>query len=221
MKGERLLDELRRLSGDDDISDFDDLNSAYQRILRRAKSWTMRVRDEASLQFRNGKKDYTLPMHRIARLLSIAVKENEDEKEWRTLTILPDDEFDKKVLLARANDGSEIEDTPKYYRLSAGGTDQLEVTPTPDGTYSGRLIYYGNPPPLDLEAIPLLPEMYHRTIAELAAGIRLQGSKDPGDIAKGQNLERLAKEAYWPLANDTANNMAGVKMPTQPLMRCR
>ena len=221
MNGEAILQEVRRLSGEADWSRYDEINDAYETMCRRAGMWVLSVRDISTLQFRSGITFYTLPMDRIRRLVSVGVKNNEDEQEWHDLDPLADAEFDQKVLANRNADGTDDTDAPGFFRLAGGETSQLEVTPTPDGTYQGRLVYIGNPPAIAKGVTPVLPGNYHRTIAKLAASYvirQMAGHTEPG-LAKARELERLAKESYIHMAFDTAPNLGKMDFPKQRLMR--
>ncbi len=219
MQGDEILDLVRRHTKNHRLSRFDEINDAYETLCRRAGMWFLRVRDEHTLQFRDGKTTYTLPMARIRRLESVWIKDNEDFKEWRELDEATEDQFEKTVFQFRKADSTDDKDVPRFYRLGAGDSDQLEVTPTPDGTYIGRLVYIGNPTPLDLMVTPVLPENYHRTIAKLAAALWLEGTEDEAKHARARTLRRDVEGAYFHMAVDTAPNRNGVARPKQRIMR--
>lgn len=216
MIGEEILDRVRIFTGNHQLSGFSEINDAYETILRRAGMWVSRVRDESSVTFANEKIFYDLPMELIRRLESVWIKDNEDFKEWRRLEEVTEDKFEKTVFIFRKADGTDRKDVPRYFRLAMGATDQMEVAPTPDGTYPCRLVYIGNPAPLDRAVTPILPENYHRVIAKLAAAYWLENNE--GD-AKAAPLHRQVREAYFPLAVDIAPNRAGVARPRQKIMR--
>ncbi|KKL26213.1 hypothetical protein LCGC14_2397540 [marine sediment metagenome] len=180
--------------------------------------WVCRVRDEDSVEFRNDIRVYDLPLDRIRRLEDVWVQANEDEKGWREL--LPATDFEAKVLASRNTDGTDAKDVPTFFRLEGGDVQQLDVTPTPDGTYNCRLVYIGNPPAIRREVVPVLPENYHRIIAKQAAAdvLRLPPVSE-GNMALAARYEGEVRQSYFPLANDIAPNRFGLAFKGQPIMR--
>src|SRR3990167_4948657 len=116
MNGETILNQVRKFSGLS-ISTFDEINDAYEKLLRRGGMWRIRVQDEHSLQFSADKTRYLLPMDRIRRLVSVAVRNNTDQQEWRKLALADDETFDAVVFANRDSDGNDLTDTPTHYRL--------------------------------------------------------------------------------------------------------
>ncbi len=218
MTGEEILNRVRLLTTAG-LSSFDEINEAYEFLLQRAGMGLSRVRDETSLSFQTGVVFYQLPMERIRRLETIAVKKTADKQEWKPLVPLNDEDFDAVVFANRNSDATDKIDTPINFRLSLGSTTQLEVTPTPDADYPMRLTYLETPEPLDSGATPILPAIYHRQIANLGAAYILQRGKDQAEQAKGMKLEQDVKQTLFSMLNDVAHNMAGVKMPSQAMMR--
>ncbi len=219
MRGEEILNLVREFTGNDGVTGYSDINDAYETLCRRAGTWVVRVRDEGSLTFLDDKTEYDLPMELIRRFESVWIKDNADFQEWRKLTEATEDRFEKQVLGNRNEDATDDKDAPRYYRLQGGESNQLQVTPTPDGTYPGRLVYMGNPTPIDRQGVPVLPESYHRTMAKLAASRWLERQPDDGNVAKGQRLHRQVQETYLGLAFDTAPDRTGVSRPRQRIMR--
>lgn len=220
MKGEEILDLVRRMSGKHDWQFYDEINDAYETICRKAGFWFTRIRDENSFTFENGKTSYSLPLDQIRRLEGVAIKDNEDFQEWRTLEEVGDDLFDRKVFAYRNMDATDQKDVPRYYRLSADSVKHLEVTPTPDGSYPMRLIYIGNPPKIEASTVPVLPENYHRILVKLAAAKLLQLPPfTDAKSAQAATLMRDYREAMFPLALDTAPNRVGTGSPKRRIMR--
>jgi len=221
MKGEALLDEFRRLTGATNVSLLDDVQAAYQDLLKRAGRWHSRHRDTVSLVFKSGESSYALPLHKMTRLEGIAIRENTDQREWRPLPIVDDAEFDSERLRWLKSDGTNDTDRPRVGRISGGDTRVLEVTPGPDGTYEGRLTYVGFPALLTRENEPILPEMYHLEIAQLGAAYWLMNSQDENTRARGHILERRVLKNAIPRAIDTSPNLSnGVKTRSARMMRC-
>ncbi len=220
MEGEEILDAMRDFTGNDALSSYAEINDAYETFLRRAGLWISRVRDESSVEFANDKTFYDLPMDLIRRLEAVWIKDNEDFQEWRRLDEATEDGFESTVFQFRNSDGTNQKNVPRFYRLAMGATDQLEVTPTPDGTYPCRLVYIGSPSPLGHFSTPIWPENYHRVIAKLAAAYWLD-VHGTGDIqsARAANLHGQVREAYFPLAVDISPNRVGVVKPKQKIMR--
>ena len=219
MKGEQILNLVQEFTGNDGFSGYSDINDAYETISRRAGMWVSKVRDEESLEFLDGKTEYDLPVELIRRLTSVWIKDNTDFKEWRRLEETTEDKFESTVFAFRKADATDDKDTPRFYRLQGGIANQLEVTPTPDGTYPGRLHYIGNPKPIDRQTVPVLPEPYHRTIAKLAASMWLERQDSEVQHAKADRLRRQVQETYLGLAFDIAPDRTGVKRPHQRIMR--
>lgn len=219
MKGEEILDLVRLEVKDDLWPHYVEINDAYEYICRRAGYWISRVRDEDSLEFRDGKDTYDLPMDRIRRLEQVWVKNNEDQLEWLPLRELDSVAFEREVFAHRNNEGNDIEDVPRHYRLQGGLTGQIQVAPTPDGTYTGRLVYIGNPPPIKRTTEPVLPTIYHRIIAKKAAAIILRNRNTEPSVAQATGLEREVQLAMFQLAADLSANRAGVDMPKRRIMR--
>ena len=219
MDGEEILDRVRFFTGNHALQGFSEINDAYETILRRAGMWMTRVRDETSLVFLSDKIFYNLPMESIRRLESIWIKDNEDFKEWRELKEATDDRFETTVFQFRNVDSTDQKDVPRFYRLSMGDTNQLEVTPTPDGNYPARLVYIGNPTAIERATVPVLPGNYHRIIAKLAAANWLEDHPSETNQAKAGRLQRDVREAYFPLAVDVSVNRVGVGTPKQRIMR--
>ena len=213
MNGEQLLDELRRLAGKSWTS-FAEINDAYETLCRRAGIDTLRVRDETSLAFRSGKSFYRLPLERIRRLEGVFVRQ--EAGNWRRLELGNDDSFDREVRRSASDDGSIVPGTPRVYR-SAG--DEIEVAPTPNGTYPARLVYIGNPVPLDRQGVPILPSNYHRIIAKMAASYVLRESTDEGDRIKGARYDQEVREAMLGFAFDTSPGTGDVSVPRQRIQR--
>ncbi len=218
MKGEEILNRVRTLSMSG-WSSFDEINEAYEFILQRAGITLGRIRDITSLSFKTGTASYQLPMERIRRLEEIAVKKTLDKQEWKPLVPLDDENFDLVVFANRNSDATDKVDIPINYRLSLGSTEQLEVTPTPDANYPMRLTYIGNPETLGSGSTPILPAIYHRQIANLAAGYILKRGKDDSEKAKGVDLVREVERTLFSLVNDVAHNRSGVNMPSTVMMR--
>lgn len=200
MNGEALLNQVRKFSGLS-ISTFDEINDAYETILRRGGMWQTRVRDEHSLQFSENKTRYLLPMDRIRRLEGVAVRNNTDELEWSPLTLADDEKFDAVVFANRDSDGNDETDVPTHYRLAG---DEIEVTPTPDGNYQARLVYIGNPPAIDRLTTPVIPANYHRLLAKLAAAYALRLTDKPENQARGQKLESECRNEMLAFAYDVS-----------------
>ena len=219
MNGEKLLERVKFYTGDHTLQGYSHINDAYETILRRAGMWLTRVRDETSLVFKNGLTKYTLPMSSIRRLEGIWIQDNEDFQEWRELQEVTEGRFEETVFQYREADGTNTKDSPYFYRLHMGDANQLEVTPTPDGTYPARLVYIGNPPEINGEITPVLPENYHRIIAKLAAANWLEDHPSEVNEAKANRLHRDVRESYFPLAVDVSANRAGVARPKQKIMR--
>src|SRR3990167_1108892 len=219
MTGEEILEQVRKLTGDHVWSGYQEINDAYETMCRRSRYWEARQRDEYSVRFQDGVIVYTLPMSRIRVLESVWVRYNDDYQEWRELTEASDATFEQSVLANRGTDGTDTEDVPDVYRLE--GPDQMRVSPTPDGSYSVRLVYIGNPAPITRTATPILPESYHRIIAKLAAVNVLR--LPPLTEEKGNLAARYDKEvqmAYLNLAFDSSiNRSAGPIRPLQRIMR--
>ena len=218
MNGAEILDRVRILT-EAGWSSFDEINEAYEFLLQRIGMRLSRIRDETSLTFKSDISVYQLPFERIRRLEGIAVKGLLNKQEWRPLSPLEDEDFDGVVFANRSTDGTDKADIPQYYRISQGSTEQMEVTPTPDSDYPMRLTYLGNPASLDGEATPILPGIYHRQIANLAAGYILQRGDDQAGQVKGVKLERDVHASLFSMLNDVANNRAGVARPSQAMMR--
>ncbi len=218
MVGEEILNVVRKLTKAG-WSSFDEINEAYEYLMQRAGMGLSRIRDMTSLTFKTGVAEYQLPMDRIRRWEGIAVKQTADKQEWKSLVPIDDEDFDMVVHANRNSDATDKIDTPIYYRYSPGNSLQLEVTPTPDSDYPVRLKYLGTPEPLSIGVTPILPSLYHRQIANLAAGYILQRGKDPVEQAKGAKLESDVQRTIFALLNDVANNRAGVNMPSGRMMR--
>ena len=219
MRGEEILNLVKEYTGNDGLAGYSDINDAYETICRRAGMWVVRVRDEDSLTFLDDKTEYDLPMDLIRRLESVWIKDNEDFKEWRRLTEVTEDKFERTVLSFRKEDATDDKGVPLFYRLQGGNGNQLEVTPTPDGTYPGRLQYIGNPTQIDRQVEPVLPEPYHRTIAKLAASTWLERQDSEVLLARGDRLRRQVRETYFGLAFDMSPDRTGVSRPRQRILR--
>ena len=220
MEGWEILDRMRDFAGNDALSEYDEINDAYETILRRAGLWISRVRDESSVEFADDKNLYDLPMDLIRRLEAVWIKDNQDFQEWRRLDEATEDQFESTVFQFRKSDGTNQKNVPRFYRLAMGATNQLEVTPTPDGTYPCRLVYIGSPTPLAQFVTPILPENYHRVIAKLAAADWLDvHGVDEVQLARAAKLHGQVREAYFPLAVDISTNRVGVARPKQKIMR--
>ena len=219
MNGDELLNRVRFFTGNHALQGFSEINDAYETILRRAGMWVSRVRDETSVTFSDNKVFYNLPMDRIRRLESVWIKDNVDFQEWRELDEVTENRFESTVFQFRKTDGTDNKDVPRFYRLAMGETAQMEVTPTPDGTYPCRLVYIGNPTPIDRSVVPVLPGNYHRVIAKLAAALWLEGQPDKFMQGRAAGLHGQVKSSYLSLAFDIAPNRAGVARPKQKIMR--
>lgn len=219
MRGEEILNHTRRFTGNDGLQGYSDINDAHETLCRRAGLWVTRVRDEDSLEFRDGVTRYDLPSDQIRRLESVWIRDNEEFQEWRKLDEVTEEKFEQVVFQFRNEDATDDKDVPLYYRLSMGPTQQLEVTPTPDGTYPGRLVYIGNPTLIDRQVVPVLPENYHRTIAKLAAAFWLERQKDEADQVIGAKLRQQVRETHLGMAFDLSPNRKGVLMPRQRILR--
>lgn len=216
MNGAQILDEVRELTGHHGYIGFSVVNDAYATILRRLGVWRTRVRDTTSLEFKADITSYQLPVSKIRRLEAVAVRNNEDEREWRTLTPATDDKFDEQVFANRNADGTDDKEVPRYYRVAG---DSIEVTPTPDGTYPGRLIYIGEPPDIAEETVPVIPSNYHWVLAKLAAAYFLRLSDDQIQQGKATRLEGEVERAYLFLAMDTGNYRGDLSPPKLKIMR--
>ena len=227
MLGEQILEQVCLLTGDLGLTRYDEINDAYESILRRGGMWIARVRDDAVLTFKEDVSRYTLPLAAIRRLESVWVQNNEDEREWRQLLPVSEGRFERQVFLNRDSDGDDEKDTPAFYRLHGGDAEQLEVTPTPDGTYAGRAHYIGHPQAIGRLTTPILPESYHRTIAKKAAVSILRQPKATDSpemlqarLTQAGALEREVEQAVFELAFDLhATPDASVAMPRQRIMR--
>ena len=219
MTGEEILDRVREFTGYSGLSGYEEINDAYETILRRGGLWSTRVRDESSVTIKNNEKFYALPMDRIRRLESVWVKDNADFLEWRPLYEVAEVGFEKTVFQYRKADGTDRRDAPREYRLSMSEGQELEVSPTPDGTYACRLIYIGNPPPIARQVTPILPSNYHRIIAKLAAVNYLSNKPDEASQVKAAGLRTQVREALFNMAFDVSPNRSGLHRKRQMVMR--
>ena len=184
-------------------------------------AWDMqRVRDETSVVFIANVNRYTLPMDRIRRLEEIWV--NDPDEVADCVQLLPASEamFESTAAAFRTPSGTDDTDSPRRFRIHAGDTDQLEVTPSVDGTYLCRLVYQGNPPPITSRSYPVLPALYHRTLIKMAAVYVLIGKGDEISLQRAKFYKADFDDDLLPMAFDTAPNRAGrVRTPSQRLMR--
>ena len=222
MKGEEILERVVGYVGEN-WEMYDEINDAYQTIVRSAPFREFRFRDDAALAFEPNDTTYLIPSF-VRRLESVWVRETSDHQEWNKIEFVDDGKFERKVFAWRNSDGSDNTDTPRYARISG---NLLEVAPTPNAAYPMRLVYIGDPPVIKRLSVPQLPESYHLTIAKMAA-VRILAMPKTG-IGETDYVQRVAarnallKEiniADLAMTFDMANNITGSpQMPKRRMMR--
>jgi len=223
MTGEELLERVRGYVGDDNIEMYDELDDAYQTIVRSAAFRRFRWRDDGAMITRPNVTTYLIPAF-IRRLEAVWIQETTEFQEWKPLKFVDDVEFERQVFTWTNSDATNNTNTPLYGRVSG---NMLEVVPTPNAAYPMRVHYIGDPPALERLTEPQIPASYHLTIAKMAA-VRILAYPKYGmnevdaaqRAASRQALQQEIAEANMPLTFDMANNITGTPaIPKRKVMR--
>jgi len=216
MTGQEILEEVRQIINDPAYTRFNEINRAYRRICQITKFNWLRERSETLLSIKSGVTEYYVSMPKVRVLQRIWVKEPSDYQRWKLMEEVPPQLFEEKVADNRNNDATDDTKRPEFYKLEGGPTRIITVTPTPDQDYTARVDYIKHYQQIGREDMPVIPEAYHDTIVQMAAGYILETSPDPiKQQYASRLLDRTANESADLVRDTHANRTENIdRVPT-------
>lgn len=186
-RGQEILEETRALIDDPRYARFAEIDRAYQRLCRVTNFNWLRETSTSMLTFRANVSTYYIKDPEIRRIDRIWVKDIDDEQSWLLMEERPPRLYETDVKNNRNSDGTDDTDRPDFYMISGWSPFKIEVTPTPDNTYTARVDYTFFEHGISMDSEPRSPPAYDNTIALQAAVYILERSAD-------QNRVRLAAQ---------------------------
>jgi len=221
MDGRQILEEVRRLVKNDQYSGYKEINKAYREICNSGQYPWLRGTNTSLSTFTVSQTDYELNLVDKKQLERLWVKGVDTvNKGWQLMEEVPPLLFEQYVSNNIKSDGSDDPGLPEYYRTASGTFASITVTPTPDQAYTVKYDYLNLPEEITETVVPKLPIAHHDVIAELAASLFLERSKDEGDVVFSNRLRaRVFKNANNIRLDSSPGRLANIEKTARRWIR--
>ena len=217
MTGEEVMVEVRRLAGDQTISEWTEINRALRRYCRITNFQWLREVTDAPFQLVSGQADYSIPELGFRRIERIYV-ESPTTGAWEPVSESDQLAFYAEVAESTNADGSLVGGTPEHFFIHSAN---ISFTPTPDEGMSLKITGTINTPTVERTKQLPGPEEYHDLVADMAAAFHLKRSNEPDKFNKGLRMEADAKRdmVQHAVRDSMQNRVNTLKVPKQKIAR--
>jgi len=208
MKGEALLELVKRYLDDPGYSQYDEINTAYRKCCKLTKFFWLRKNSESLLSFQSGMDNYQLDFSTIRVLTALYVQGGTDLR-WTMMEECDPALFESKVRDWQDRNANDTTSRPLIYKLEGGPMATVTINPVPDQAYSVRVDYIEHTPTISKETVVNLPADHRDSVAALAASYVLERLSDPERKQYGQVLQQRALGEFGELVRDSTPNRIG------------